>query len=1138
MVLDFITDSYEESDEFRALLEYDQSAPPHVEGIAPSSFALLICADYRKKKTTTVVLAPNPQRAQELAANCSALIDPDEVCTLPSWNVLPYEYVSPSDSIIRERLAAFHRIITNRPSIIITDTESMMRRIPSLEILSAKFLTCRAGEEIPFDEFTVMLRQYGYERVDRIESYGEYSIKGGIIDLFPTGSTSPVRLDFFGDTLESIREFDIDTQLSTERPQQVVIIPRKEITFDESQQTALISTFRTALIGGSRLPEQLQTHVSSGTLPEELHGAEEFFTLCMQSATIMDYITPGMHLIALDLSDISSKRESVEHTFHELYARKSRTEFCVPVDKLIDSETLKKFISRAAIFQTFSTTPKSLRFALKSLNSFQGRITALREEIDKRTNEGWQIVIATAFEGQQRRLTDMLKEFNPATESRTGNKVRILLSSYSAGIEIEATKTLLLTDHDIFGKSYRQKKSFRKKASRALTSFLDLQPGDYVVHINHGIGIFRKIERMSAGGFERDFLLLEYADGDRLFVALDQLNMVQKFVGADSATTPRIDSLGRKSAWNRIRERVQRSIEELAGELIEIYAKRKALKGFQYPPDTAWQEEFEANFEYEETPDQLSAIEDVKDDMESAQPMDRLICGDVGFGKTEVAIRAAFKAAMAGRQTAILVPTTVLAMQHFNTFRKRFTEYPFKIEMLSRFKSAAENKQTKARLSAGEVDIVVGTHALLAQDITFKNLGLVIIDEEQRFGVKHKEKLKKMRTQVDVLAMSATPIPRTLHMSMAGIRDLSIIMTPPENRQSIETFVLEENPDILQMAVRQELERKGQIFFVHNRVQTIDARAEMLHDLVPEASVAVAHGQMLEHELEEVLVDFIDGKYDILLATTIIESGIDMPHVNTIIIDRADTLGLSQLYQLKGRVGRSSLKAYAYFFYPHHVALNEIAEKRLRVLSEHTELGSGFKIAMKDLEIRGAGNVLGREQSGNIMDVGFDLYCRMLDDAVTRLKGDKNREYTRTALFLKTDIYIPESYIPDQKQKIEFYKRFESCETTEEIETLENEMRDRFGAYPDQVALLINLERVRAMASQFCIEEILEGERSIRIKPGQYCTIAPEKLIGLIKKDKRFVADPQNRDTIVFYPSFPEQEKKLEELKKWLQSME
>jgi len=825
-------------------------------------------------------------------------------------------------------------------------------------------------------------------------------------------------------------------------------------------------------------------------------------------------------LSSLEPAELAARKNHIEKTFADLYEKKRAATLCLPPVDLIDPDALDRGRKRSISLQAFTVSQHSMKWQLRSIPNFHGRIKQVREEIAARIEQGWRVVVTTGFEGQAQRLFDLLTEFRPDSgfEEFTDSVLNILISPLKEGVEIAACRLLVMTDHEIFGKSYRKKREFKKKSSRPIDSFLDLKPGDHVVHINHGIGVFRKIERMSAGGVERDFLLIEYAEGDRLYVSLDQITMVQKYIGVEGRK-PRIDSLGKKSAWNRIKERVQKSVEEVAAELIKIYSARRALKGFQFPPDTLWQEEFESQFDYEETPDQITAIEDVKDDMENSRPMDRLICGDVGFGKTEVAIRAAFKAVMAGRQVAVLVPTTVLAMQHFTTFKKRFSGYPIEIDMISRFRTSGEIARIKAQLKEGKIDIVIGTHAMLAKDMVIKNLGLLVIDEEQRFGVRHKEQLKRFRTMVDVMTLSATPIPRTMHMAMAGIRDLSIILTPPENRQSIETYVMEDNPDILRMAIMNEIERGGQVFYVHNRVQTIEAHAVMLRELVPEATCAVAHGQMHEHELEDVMIDFMNGTYDVLVSTSIIESGLDMPNVNTIIINRADAFGLSQLYQLKGRVGRSMRKAYAYLFYPKHRPLTEEAMKRLRVISEYSELGSGFKIAMKDLEIRGAGNILGLEQSGNIFEVGFELYLQMLEDAVQQLKGEPVSSQFRTPIFLKTDFFIPDSYIGDEKQKIEFYKRFESCDSAEEVEQVEKEMVDRFGPYPEEVKTLIEIEQIRAMASLLAIDEIMEDSRSIRITISGTAKVDVKRIVTLMAADRRLSIDQVDRETLVFVPN-------------------
>lgn len=1142
MILKEITNNFINTADFKQLKECLESTDKNtlaIEGISNSAFALIIAAHFYNYNKPIFVMCKNSVRMQELINDLYCFVDNNKISALPSWETLPYEFVTPSENIERDRLDSIYKILKNDICITVSTVEAVMRNIPSKKFLQTKEINLQVNEDYPFDDILETLIEYGYTRESRVEVFGQFSVKGSIIDLYPPSHENPVRLDFFGDTLDSIREFDCETQMSLEKLQEISIYPRKELILNKAEKEKATAILKEACVKGLHVADRTYDELENGIVPDEFPGIEDYFSEIIDIENILNYIPDETQIFTIDPPELLTQRENTLHTYNELYQRKSKKYFCVAPEKLISQKHFQAALEKSLHLQVLTSTPGALTWHLKSIPTFSGKISSVREELKTRISDGWKIFISTAFEGQARRLADLLQEFDPNSdyENIDANKnLNITLSSYSEGLEIESSKTLLLTDHDIFGKSYRRKKSFKKRTSRPISSFLDLKPGDYVVHINHGIGKFNKIERMNAGGIERDFLLLEYADSDKLYVSLDQLNMVQKYVGFEGKG-PRIDSLGKKSAWNRIKNRVKQAVEEIAQDLIAVYAKRKALKGYQYPPDTLWQEEFEAKFEYEETPDQLTSIEDVKDDMESAQPMDRLICGDVGFGKTEIAIRAAFKAVMAGKQVAILVPTTILTMQHFKNFKKRFSDYPIKVSMISRFRSKAQNNQTKYKASGGDVDIVVGTHAILAKDFSFKNLGLLIIDEEQKFGVKHKEQLKKLRTQIDVLTLSATPIPRTLHMSMAGIRDLSIIATPPENRKAVETYVLEDNPDILKMAIMREIEREGQVFFIHNRVQSIDAHAEMLGNLVPEASIAVAHGQMNEHELENIMIDFLEKKYDILISTTIIESGVDMPNVNTIIINRADTFGLSQLYQLKGRVGRSIKKGYAYLFYPRHIALNEIAQKRLKVISEYSDLGSGFKIAMKDLEIRGSGNILGKEQSGSIMDVGFDLYCQMLEEAVRKLKGEKPLSSFRTPVFIKTNIFIPEDYISDEKQKIEFYKRFESCANEEEIDLLVTELVDRFGEYPGEVGILVELEKIRTLSSSLYIDEILEDSRGINIKLSSDSAINIDKIVLLLKEDNRFSIDQQNNQVLIFKTIEKETEKKLLELKKWLQHM-
>jgi transcription-repair coupling factor (superfamily II helicase) len=1138
MITRFIPEHYSSTDEFNNLLSRVSRGDGDIEGLPASAAPFVIASLFISMKKTMLVLVKNPTALHDFVSDLSCFLEQEEIASFPSWEMLPYEFISPSEIIERERVTTLYRLLSQTPCVVVATVESAMRIIPARNFLSDRVITLKPGDTFAFDDLSKILVSYGYLRETRIDAYGRFSIKGGIIDVYLPSTENPVRIDFFGDTIDSIREFDPESQVSLGPLDRINIVPRKELILDVDMSSIILSRLR-PYMDKDILPEKVLEIISLNESFTELPGIEDLFPTIIDGEHIFDYLPSGSPVISIDRNGLLAHADSIVSIYTELFDKRGKHIPAVDPSCLLSPDIFSQNLTRSTSIQTFITSETSIRADFRSVPSFGGKIPSVRNEISERISNGWKIIIYTAFEGQCRRLHDLFSEFKPSNTYDAfvpEKSFQIILSSFSAGISIPTIQTLLLTDHDIFGKAYRRKRSFKGKKSRPIQSFLELTPGDAVVHITHGIGIFKKIERMSAGGIERDFLLIEYAGGDKLYVSLDQLTMVQKYIGMDGKT-PRIDALGKNSAWNRIKERVQKSVEEIAKELIVIYARRKALKGYQYPADTLWQEEFESKFEYEETPDQITAIEDVKDDMESSMPMDRLVCGDVGFGKTEVAIRASFKAVMAGRQVALLAPTTILAMQHFNTFTRRFDGYPFTTEMVSRFRSPGEIKKVKASAQEGKVDIIIGTHALLAKDFNFRNLGLLVIDEEQRFGVKHKESIKKIQSQVDVLTLSATPIPRTLHMSMAGMRDLSIIATPPENRQAVETYVLEDNTDIIRMAIIRELDRSGQVFFVHNRIQSIEDRAEEIRTITPHARIAVAHGQMHEHELEDIMVAFLDRRFDILVSTSIIESGLDIPNVNTIIIDRADTFGLSQLYQLKGRVGRSEKKGYAYLFYPARIALTEIAQKRLNVIAENTELGSGFKIAMKDLEIRGAGNILGHEQSGNIMDVGFDLYCQMLDDAVRSLKGEKPLNMFRTPVFLSVSMFIPENYIGDEKQKIEFYKRLESCETVKEVEIIEGEIIDRFGEYPSEVGLLVETEKIRTIASILFIDEILEDSFGIRIKISEQASFDTAKLVKLLHSDPRFSLDPIDKNILRFKPVEKETEKKLVELKKWLQQL-
>ncbi len=1138
MILKEICSRIISSNEFKDL-NLKQLEGQSIEGISPASFPLIISSIFLARNNQTFIITENIQQMNDLYLDLTCFIDEQYLYKFPPWETLPYEFMSPPESIERDRIKSIYKIISGTPNVIIATVDSVIRKLPVKNFFLKKGLTLSINEEYPFDDIISTLVQYGYTRETRVDSFGQFSVKGSIIDIHLSSFENPVRLDFFGDTLESVREFDIETQLSAglETHSELVIYPRRELIFFTKENSILRDKLKTKFNDSMDLPADFNRWLKNESHVEKIPGIEDYFHELTDSCSIIDFLNNDASVILLEWPALISRKNRTVKNFEDLYERKHTEIHCSTLTELLDSDVMDALQKKSISLQTFTASAGAFNLKMKSIKNYQGKIKSVRDEIEEKVADGWDIIITTSFEGQARRLNDLFSELSQDgnfEEYNPGASVNIVISPLSTGVELGESKTLIITDHEIFGKSYRKRKHFKSKSSRPIETFLDLKPGDYVVHINHGIGIFKSIERMTAGGVERDFILIDYADEDKLYVSLDQISLVQKYIGTEGRK-PRIDALGKKSAWNRIKQRVKDSVEQIAQELIKIYSKRSALQGFRFPPDTQWQEEFESLFEYEETPDQLTAIEDVKDDMETDKPMDRLVCGDVGFGKTEVAIRASFKAVMAGKQVAILVPTTILAMQHFETFKKRFSGYPITVEMISRFRTKGEIIKIKSKLASAEIDIIIGTHAILSADVNIKNIGLLIIDEEQRFGVKHKEQLKRFRTIVDVLTLSATPIPRTLHISMAGIRDLTIIATPPESRQSIETYVLEENPDILREAILNEIGRGGQIYYVYNRVQTIETQMILLKNLVPEATFCVAHGQMHEHELEDIMIDFMNKKYDVLISTTIIESGLDIPNVNTIIINRADTFGLSQLYQLKGRVGRSTRQAYAYLFYPRHASLTEEAQKRLQVIAEYSELGSGFKIAMKDLEIRGAGNILGHEQSGSIMEVGFDLYCQMLEDEIKLLKGEEIKEYFRTSLFIKTDFFIPDSYMNDDKQKIEFYKRFESCETVEEVDILETELIDRFGTPPAEVNTLVELERIRAIASSLKISEILEENNKIRIRISSFCTIPGEKLSSAVSKDKRLSLEPKEPELLIFSYTEKGAEKKLTELKKWLQ---
>ncbi|WP_082280890.1 transcription-repair coupling factor [Leptospira kirschneri] len=1105
-----------------------------VYSVTTGSHSILASSLFQKLNKTILVISENNTLAEFLFREALSFLPSNDLIYLPGQEVLPYEYMRYPSEMKQERIKAIAKILSGEPALIFTSVSGFLKTLPPIQTMQGRAIVLEKGKEIDLESILIQLIDLGYKRVEVCETFGEFSLKGGILDIFSSYSTEPVRIDLFGEEIESIRTFDPDSQRSMADLNQAILLPADEYILSEEQKKEYQNLLKSS-DSSLHLPE----------IPEGNYGIyyEELVPLVRENHGILSYFSQPPILIFPSANSVKERLFHLEKEYVSLFEKRSREVLCAPPEKLLSFGEEFKVLSESIGLSFVGLPPRNendLVSFLKEAPSFKGKIREVREKISElRAKGGWKIVLTSSFEAQTKRLQGLFEKEGvillneDSTEPlpfHLGNHKSdafLVLSELRNGFIFENQKILILSENDIFGRDYKRKTRFKKQSSKTLQSFIDLKEGDYVVHIHHGVGKFVKIERTSAGGKERDFLKLEYSGGDSLFVPLDQISLVQRYIGGTES--PRLDSLG-KSAWKKTKDRVQKAVEALAEDLVQMYSNRLKLQGYAFPPDTIYQEEFEAEFEYEETPDQIEAIEAVKKDLESSRPMDRLVCGDVGYGKTEVAIRAAFKVAMAGRQIMMLAPTTILALQHYNTFKNRFENYPVRVELVSRFKTPAEIRDILADFSAGKVDMVVGTHAILSSKLKPKNLGLLIIDEEQRFGVNHKETIKKFKNLVDVLTLTATPIPRTLHMALTGIRELSIIATPPKNRQSVETYVLEEEDDLIADAIRNEIQRDGQVFYLYNRVETIEEETSYLNKLVPEVSIGILHGQMTEDEIEETLLDFYNRKYDILVTTTIIESGIDMPNVNTLFVKRADLFGLSQLYQIRGRVGRSDRKAFAYMLLPKDRVVTEQAEKRLNTIFEYQELGSGFKVAMRDLEIRGAGNLLGKEQSGDIMEVGFDLYVRMLEDAIARIKGEEIVVEVRTSVTLNTNFFIPETYISDTRQKIEFYKKLEGARDLDEIEEIYSEMLDRFGEPPEDAKTFILLEKIRTLASSLGFESVTEMKDEIKMKSGSYFRGDHTKIIQLISARTGLTLNPKEPNVLIFQTGKKLEKEKLDSL--------
>ena len=1007
---------------------------------------------------TAILVAENERKARELYEDMR--LYSRNVFYCPRRDLIFFQADISGNLLTRQRMQAFRALAEQENAIIVTSTGGCMDYLLPVRVLKNKRLRIQAGEELELTGLTRKLAELGYERFGEVDAAGQFAVRGDILDIFPLTEENPWRIEFFGDEVDSIRSFDPESQRSIENLQDIVLYPASEEPGQEEGEPSRADFYRSL----------------TDSLP--------------------DYLPDDGLLILDEPARIAESAEAIFLEYQE--AMKHRLE-----EGKIAPEAANRMLSPAlmeSVWERHHTAAVSLMqlrqgtavlsgeysVLARSLSPYNNQFPMLVKDLKKWKRSGYRAVLLSASRTRGKRLVEDLRgeDLNAVyseDEDRILQPGEILVTYGNArrGFEYPMQKFVLITETDIFGAEQKKKRKKTVRNGEKIHSFSELSVGDFVVHESHGLGIYRGIESVEVDHVAKDYIRIEYSGGSSLYVPATSLEVLQKYSGSDGHH-PRVNKLGGKE-WDKTRSRVKGAVKDIAEDLVKLYAARQGESGYQYGPDTEWQREFEEMFPFEETDDQLAAIEDTKRDMESGKIMDRLICGDVGYGKTEIAIRAAFKAVQENKQVVLLCPTTILAQQHYNTFVQRMKDFPVRIDMLSRFRTAAQQKKTIADVKKGMVDILIGTHRVLSKDIVFKDLGLLIIDEEQRFGVTHKERIKQMKKNVDVLTLSATPIPRTLHMSLIGIRDMSVLEEPPLDRMPVQTYVMEYDEEMVREAISRELARDGQVYFVYNRVSDIADVAARIRALVPEANVAFAHGQMKEQELESIMYDFINGDIDVLVSTTIIETGMDISNVNTLIICDADRMGLSQLYQLRGRVGRSNRNAYAFLMYRKNKMLKEEAEKRLHAIREFTELGSGVRIAMRDLEIRGAGNLLGAEQHGHMEAVGYDLYCKMLSEAVREAKGEEIQEDFETSVDLAINAFIPASYIPEEGQKLELYKRIAGIENQEEAEDMLDELLDRFGEPPLSVRSLMDVAVVKAAAHRAWITEIRQTGEEIRI---------------------------------------------------------
>ena len=1036
------------------------------------------------QKIPLLVVTPTEVEAQSFQQDWQALGGWCELFL--GWGGLIYQDVAPHARFFGQRS---HTLAALRVGLncVVTPLRGFLSRLVPPNDFYQLCITLQRGRGINPQTIAQKLSGAGYERTPRVSVPGEFALRGEVLDVYPAGFEEALRIVFEFDTVEQIRYFDPVSQNSGDSLESVTIPPMREWLFTEQQKLELLT--------------ELDEHAQELLAETGRFRNEELYFARSSQVSLLDYFPQPPLVIWLGWEKIENAERGFFRELETAWEAARNENRPRPRPDEV-------YFSLSQFGGVWSVVNSQLGEAQVNFRSYprqwNGEVNRFLEDAQSWLEQGGTVFVFAESTQQRERLGQLFKD----------ERIQVFDQALSGGFELEESKLLGVHESEIFGRKRRRLESLRQLHTKAIDSFVDLSPGDYVVHVNYGVGRFKGIDRLKTGGLERDYIKLEYAGDETMFIPIEQVNLVQRYIG-NEGREPKLDSLGGKS-WEKKKAKVKKSVEDLADRLIGLYARRKVAVGYSFPKDNEWQLSFEADFPFEETEDQLAAIREIKADMESSRPMDRLLCGDVGFGKTEVALRAAFKAITGGKQVAFLAPTTILAEQHYETCLERFARFPVTIRMLSRLVDRADQKKTLEELAQGKVDLVVGTHRLLQNDVKFKNLGLLIVDEEQRFGVKDKEKLKELRTSIDSLAMSATPIPRTLHMSLLRIRDMSLLRTPPRNRHPIETIIEEFNPEIIRKAIQREVDRGGQVFYLHNRIEGLEEICVFLRDLLPTVLVDFAHGQMSPHLLEDIMHRFIHGSLQVLVSTTIIENGIDIPNVNTIIIDRADMYGISQLYQLRGRVGRSGRVAYAYLLYPQKRALTELALKRLQVIGDFTELGSGFKIAMKDLEVRGAGNLLGSEQSGEIASVGFDMYLRLLDEAVSERLGEEVEDRVETVLELEYSGFIPDSYVAEPMEKMEVYKAIASVTEADDLQRVRDFIEDRFGPMPESVQSLLALAELKLAAGRLKIISLREKAGWCRLEFQNVSALPFDRVMKLIQRDPQLIrAIPEDPRVLV-----------------------